>query len=290
MIKRFFEFLLTFLFFVNFSFSQDKIDDKVNSENKKVTVISLSPAITETLFYFGYGENIIGRTDYCTYPSEAKQISSMGSMFSPNVEKIVYIKPDYIIFQSHYDKRLKKQVEDMGLKTLTLETPTSIKEILEDYAIILSIFNVDLDKNEKFIAIKRNIEMLIENGKKIKNRPKIYYSLGSGHVEYTAGKGSFIDDAINIVGGKNIVEDSGWTYPLEALIVKQPDIIIISKVKYEAMLSNSKYNQLEALKDSERVIIAEEDEITISTPRLLLITLNKIQKAILDFNYRNNRE
>lgn len=276
---KIFKYLLTFLFFLNCVFGV---------ENKPhIKVISLAPAVTETLFYFGYEDSLLGRTDYCNFPQEVTEIESMGSMFSPNIEKIVYLKPDYLIFQSHYDKRLKKQVENMGLKTLAFPTPKSIDEILIQYAAILSIFNEAPDKNSKLNEIKANIEMIKENGKKIKTQPTVYYSLGSGHVEYTTGKGSFIDDAITLAGGRNIVEDSGWSYPLEALIAKQPDIIIISRDKYSAMISNKKYDQLEALKNKKRVIFIEEDEITTATPRLLLLTLNKIQKGILDFDSIN---
>lgn len=276
---RVFKYLLTFLFFLNCAFG---------AENKpQIKVISLAPAVTETLFYFGYGDNLLGRTDYCSFPQESARIESMGSMFSPNIEKIVYLKPDYLIFQSHFDKRLKKQVEDMGLMTLAFPTPKSIDEILTQYAAILSIFNEVPDKNLKFSEIKDNIEMIKNNSKKIERKPTVYYSLGSGHIEYTSGKGSFIDDAITLAGGRNIVDDEGWSYPLEALIAKQPDIIIISKEKYNAMVNNKKYEQLEALKNEKRVIFIEDDEITTATPRLLLKTLNKIQKGILDFNSIN---
>lgn len=254
---------------------------KIEAKNR---IISVSPAITETLFYFGYGDNIVGRTMYCNYPEESKQIETIGNMMNPNFEKMIFLNPDIVIFQSHYDIRLKRQLEEMKVKTLILPTPKNIKNILENYKIILNIFGNEKTAIDKLKILEQNIKNIEENSNKITKKPKIYYSLGSGHIEYTAGKESFIDDVIRISGGVNLVKEKGWSYPLEALIYEQPDYIITSKKNYDEMIKASKYKDLKALHNMKQIIFLEEDEITIPTPRMILTSLNIIQKAILEFS------
>lgn len=262
----------------------------VKNKNDINSIVSLSPSITETLFFYGYGDRLIGRTDYCITPNEAKNIPSMGSMTNPNVEMIFFENPKYIIGQTHVNIAREKMFRSIGIEVLTLKTPKTVKEILDGHKFIVS--NLEKNSEEKVLIAKLNeikeieeiVKKIMEKSKEIKKRPKIYYSLGGGNTEYTSGKGSFIDDIITIAGGDNIVKEKGWSFSLEGLIYSQPDIIILSKSRYNAMVKDSKYSELEALKDKKRIIFAEEEEITLPTPKLLIETLPRIQRAILDYN------
>lgn len=283
--------ILLFLLFFNYSMvlSSQRINSiKVENKQENKRIISLSPSITETLFYFGYGDNVIGRTDYCITPEEAKKIPSMGTMFAPNMERILLGNPQYIIEQTHFDRARERIFNSIGIKTLPLKTPKTIEDIIESYRKIIYFLENDALEIEEKIASLKKIEKFVEEirvqGKNLKNRPKVYYSLGGGHTEYTAGKDSFIDEIITLAGGDNIVKEIGWTYSLEGLLYNQPDIIILSKKRYYAMINDNKYKDLVALKNERRVILIEEDEITLPTPRLLLETLDKIQKGILEYN------
>ncbi|MGL5542721.1 MAG: helical backbone metal receptor [Fusobacteriaceae bacterium] len=252
----------------------------------KKRVVSVSPAVTETIYYFGYGDTLLARTDYCQYPEEVKEIQSIGNMFNPNLEKIVYQKPDYVIFQSHFDGRTVRQMEKMGIKVLGMESPKNIREIFQRFEKILNIYPEDEKKiqgEKRLKELKEKIEKIIVKGKSQKKSPKIFFYLGSGHLEYTAGKDTFIDDIIEKSGGSNIVKEKGWTYPLEALLIDNPDYIIASRRKWEEMKNSSRYKNLTAVKE-EKVILLEEEIINLPTPRALIMGLESVQKAVLEFN------
>jgi len=48
----------------------------------------------------------VGRTDFCDYPEEAKNIESIGNIDQPNVEKIVELQPDVVIASSIFTKEM----------------------------------------------------------------------------------------------------------------------------------------------------------------------------------------
>ena len=60
---------------------------KVDNQNQGF--ISLSPAITETIFALQVQDQLIGRSDYCLYPEDAKSLPSFGTALTPNWEQIV---------------------------------------------------------------------------------------------------------------------------------------------------------------------------------------------------------
>lgn len=251
-------------------------------------IISISPGITSSMIYLGYGDKVVGVTDYDRNIISLKESKSVGSMFSPNVEKIVYMKPDYVIFQSHYEKRLVSQLEKMGIGTLKLESPKNIEDILLSLEKIISIFPEDFSKERaelKLAKLKSEVEERKKIGQGIEKRPKIFFFLGFGHHIYTAGRETFIDDIIAAAGGVNIVEEKGWSYPLEALIVQDPDYILTSSHKWENIKKDSRFARLSAVREN-KVILIDDNLITLPTPDTLTKGLEIIQKAVLDFNLR----
>ena len=63
----------------------------------KQRLVSLSPAITETLFAIGAGPELVGVSDYCNYPEQAKKLPRTGTALTPGYEAIVRLKPSLIL-------------------------------------------------------------------------------------------------------------------------------------------------------------------------------------------------
>lgn len=66
-------------------------------ELQQARVVSLSPAITESLFAIGAGDSLVGRTDYCHFPRAAGAIPSVGAGLSPDLEAIARMRPSLIL-------------------------------------------------------------------------------------------------------------------------------------------------------------------------------------------------
>ncbi len=63
----------------------------------KPRIVSLAPNVTEILFALGLGENIVGVTDLCDYPPEAKSIKRVSGFGTPNIETLLAVSPDIVI-------------------------------------------------------------------------------------------------------------------------------------------------------------------------------------------------
>lgn len=62
-------------------------------------IISLSPAITETLFALGAGDDVVGISDYVDWPAEAVSRPKVGSFLTPDYEAIIRLKPTLVIHE-----------------------------------------------------------------------------------------------------------------------------------------------------------------------------------------------
>lgn len=60
-------------------------------------IVSLSPALTETLFALGLGAQVVAVSDYCHEPSSVEDLPRVGSMFTPRLEAIVVARPTAIV-------------------------------------------------------------------------------------------------------------------------------------------------------------------------------------------------
>ncbi len=60
-------------------------------------ILSLSPALTETLFALDLGQRVVGVSDHCREPRAVERLARVGSVFTPRYEAIVAARPTIIL-------------------------------------------------------------------------------------------------------------------------------------------------------------------------------------------------
>lgn len=234
------------------------------------TIVSLAPSVTETLFAIGAGDMIKGRTQYCTYPSATKSITDVGTMKDPSTEVVVSLAPDLVIAATHYKEEVLNQFTKAGINVVAKNSPNTLEEMY-DYTLKMGAI---VGKNYEARALVSTMKAKVETTKmftsRIKNKPKVYYVVGTGQSgEYTAGKDTFIADVIKVTGGINVANDvTGWKYSLEKLIDNNPDIIFGPASGYNTMTSSPNYANLKAIKNK-KYITVNKDIFSRPSPRLI---------------------
>jgi iron complex transport system substrate-binding protein len=210
---------------------KDSYEREIVLKKKPTRVISLAPNVTEIIFALDAGKLLVGRTEYCDYPEDAKKIPSVGGLNNPSIESILKLKPDIVIASTHFQKNDLETLEKLNI-------PVYIGVLRNDYTEVYSLIeNIGtiLDRKKEAAAVLKNMKGKISDVEKITKtfpkKNKIYYMISFGEEgDYTAGKDSYISFLIKKAGGINIADDViGWQYTLEALFKNDPDIIICSK-------------------------------------------------------------
>lgn len=275
------------------SFPREVIDDfgqKVIITKRPERIISLSPANTEILFAIGAGDKVVGVTKYCDFPPRAKKIDKVGGFTTPNIEAILDKKPDLVVASYGNGEENIKRLQELGLTVLSLY-PKSVEDILEDIKLVGEATGYEKEAAKLVEELRRKIDSVKKEGDKIpeEKRPRVLYLVWYPEL-WTAGKGTFANDLIEMAGGKNIASDiQGWKIISKEVVVdRDPEIVFCSgmgknsAILKEKILKDADLQKISALKNN-RVYTISSDIVERPGPRIVN-GLEKMREYLSSFS------
>ena len=228
----------------------DSFGKEVTLEKEPEKVISVAPNITEIIFKLGAEDKLVGRTDYCDYPEEVNEVESIGTLRTPDIEKIISLEPDIVITSTHFNEENSKKLEDAGIIVISLYEENDVNGV---YTMIETLGKA-LNKAEKANEIVEEMKNTIDEVKSTViglEEPSVYYVVSYGESgDFSAPENTFVGGLIKIAGGKDIVPASdNWSFSLEALLEADPDIIIVRDGEKDKFMSTEGYKELTAVKE-----------------------------------------
>ena len=218
-------------------------------------IISLAPSVTEMLFAIGAGTQVVGVTQFCDFPAEAKQKTKVGYT-NPNLESLVALDPDLIVAPQEFLKPdLIGKLEQLKIPVFILADRT-----VEDVFAHIQTLGRMLDRSTEATALGMDLRQHIA---RIKARTqsavpvRVLYVLNSEPL-ITVGPGSFIDQLIGLAGGVNVAAKSVTAYPrlsMEVVLQENPDILIFPTGEAEGISESEqqawrKWSTLAAVKQN----------------------------------------
>jgi len=248
----------------------DGMGREVTIESEPMTIVTMAPSMTETIYALGLGDRLVGRTDYCNYPEAALSVGSIGSLREPNLEAIIALNPDLILMSTHASEEVLAKLDEAGLKTAVLTAQESFDGIYEIVNQTAMLFNVADKATELVSAMQADVTTVLELVKDVEKK-SVYYVVGFGEYgDYTATGDTFIHEMLEMAGGTNIAADGeSWSYNLETIIEKDPEYIICSELSdTKATLEQTEgYMELTAIKEG-RLVEINQDLLSRQGPRL----------------------
>lgn len=229
----------------------DSFGKEVTLETEPMHVISVAPSVTEMIYAIGAEDKLVGRTDYCDYPEEASKIESIGSLTTPDLEKMISLEPDLVITSTHFDEENGAKLEQAGIPVIGLYEEFDVNGVY----VQLETLGLALNRQEQATEVVDEMKAKISDVQaKIEGleAPSVYYVVGYGEYgDYSAPENTFVGQMIKLAGGKNIVPASdSWSYSLEALLEADPDIILVRNGEKDSFMTAEGYNELTAVKEN----------------------------------------
>jgi len=194
-------------------------------------IVSLIPSNTEILFGLGLNDEIVGVTDNDDYPVEATKKDKVGGI-DYNIEQIVALTPDIVFAHASGMVNSKGAIEQLEAAGVKVFVVADAKNFNETYTTIEQLGRATgkLEEAKKIVANMKakvaEVETKLEGVK-----PKKVFVESSDEPEiYTAGKGTFMNELLEMIHAENIAADSNNWFKIDAeqIIAKNPDVIVVA--------------------------------------------------------------
>jgi len=254
-------------------------------------IISLVPNVTEIVYALGAGSRVVAVSSYDTYPPEVTALPKVGALIDPNVERILSLKPDFVVVYGSQDD-LKQQLTTAGIQVFSYRhaglagITATIRELggrLGDQATAESLagrIERGIDGIRTRVAGRPRPRTLVVFGRERLSLRGMYVSGGIG----------FLNDMLGVAGGENVFADvktESVQASTEQIIARRPDVIIEARAANSAYPTGERgaelrvWNALGSIPAvrNQRVLFLFDDRIVIPGPRVVEGTL-EIARAL----------
>ena len=250
-------------------------------------LVSLSPAITETLYALGAEDRLIGVSRFCKYPPEATLKPKVGGRLDPNVEAIYKLKPDVVLIPAGAVDLIQK-LEPMGLRTLELPQNT-VQDVFETIQRLGTLCGRQTEADALVRSLKERLEKVRQkSGQKPARRALLVVgrNYASEQLEdvYITGQDGLCSALLQFAGGTNayVGRQAFPKISVEGILSLNPEVIVeITPTAGAEDLTPEKLRgpwlntlpQLEAVK-KERLVFLENEPPLLPSPSMVDWTEN----------------
>ncbi len=238
-------------------------------------IISLAPSITEILFALGLGDQVVGVTRFCQYPTAVSSITKVGGYSDPSYETIVALQPTLIVSLTEHEKA-RRQLAPFNINNITLNN-SSIEGIIDSIETVGAATNRLQNAQRLAKSLREEIKQITEKTSQLR-RPRILITVGRQPEDkqisdiFVAGNDEFYSQMITIAGGQNAYQGD-MAFPTlsgEGIINLNPDIIIdiIPNLNEQSITQLSILNQW---KESYDISATRNNQVHVLTDNYMVI-------------------
>ena len=235
-------------------------------------VISLAPGVTETIYALGAGGRLVGRDQMSDYPAAARQLPQVADFNGPFFEKVVALRPDFIIEQGEtYDAgRIELWQRKCGVPVALLQ-PKSVKEVQSGIEKIAAWLGVP----QKAAALTREFHLVGRDSRRGQSfvRWPAFIEIGRSPL-WSAGDDTLIGDVLSSAGLGNVAKIHGYKpFSAESLVQADPEFYVVTDAKPDVQRALRELRAVPALRGLKciqkgRVIVVPADWVLRPGPRL----------------------
>ena len=233
-------------------------------------IVSLIPSNTEILFALGLGENVVGVNDTDNYPQEVQAIQKIGGL-EYNLEMIISLQPDLVLAHESGMYGLGDgvaQLEAAGIPVFVVKNAVNFEETYETIEQIGQLTGRQTEAKEVNANIQKKLAVLQEKVKDVEPKT-VFVVVGADPEIYAVGKGTYMDEMLNVLNIQNAVTENGWpVYSAEDFVASNADIILTAyEPDIEAIKGNPIFATMKAVQLNQLLLI-DGDTTSRQGPRL----------------------
>jgi ABC-type Fe3+-hydroxamate transport system substrate-binding protein len=213
-------------------------------------VVSLNPTTTEIVFAIGAGRRLVGRSQWDSWPDSAKSVPSLGPAVGPNVEAVLGVHPDLVLLYANADDApAARRLREAGITVAAWrgDQIDQFKRVTRDIGALLG-------DSARAATVVDTVSATLDRVRAATSglpRPTVFM-LTWEHPVIAIGGGSFLNEIIDIAGGRNIYGDrteSSPTVSLEDVVNRDPDYILSSPITRDKLLVDPRWQAVRAVRE-----------------------------------------
>lgn len=200
------------------------------SQPQPQRLISTAPSITELLYTLGLGDRIVGVDRFSRYPPEAARKPSIGDYAAPNLETIAALKPTLVLIPVN-PVQLRQRLDALHLSVLELDQE-GLTKMFDSFLVVGRATGTTVQAQRLVDSTRQELDRIRARAAKAK-ATKVMFIVGRAPNGLdglmAVGRGSYLNELIEIAGGANIFSDASAGYvkvSLEEVLARNPDVII----------------------------------------------------------------
>ncbi len=183
-------------------------------------VVSLIPSTTENLFVLGFGESVVGVTDYCTSPAEKLvAMTRVGGPKKPNIEQIIALQPELVFANQEENSAATVEALTAAGIRVWLSFPQTIDDAIVELNNLSAIYHTDRTAMQI-----RTLQVAADTARSaVEYQQKVRYfcPIWQGEDNHetwwmTFNQQTYAHDVLAMFGGQNIFAERQRRYPLAA--------------------------------------------------------------------------
>lgn len=200
------------------------------AQTRPERIVSVVPALTETLFAIGAGDDVVGVGTFDTHPPEVATRPRVGGLLDPDMERIFALRPDLVVFHGSQQDQIE-QVTRAGIDAFTY-----VHGGVDDTLAVIRRLGARTDRTADAERLATSIEDrlgALRDRLAGRDRPQVLLVFGrepgSLRNVYASGGTGFLHDMLEAAGGENVFADlPRESLPLtsEAILRAAPDVIV----------------------------------------------------------------
>lgn len=245
-------------------------------------IVSLAPSITKSLYLLGAQDRLIAVSIFC--PPEASKKEKIGTVYEPDIEKIVSLSPDLIIAAKEGNTLPTVQtLVKLGLNVYVVDSANNYSDICASFLALGKVIGEESRAREVIESNSRKLSVIGTRLKKAE-KPTVFWQIGAQPI-FTASRNSFVNDFIELAGGTNIFSDLRERYPQisrEEVVKRDPDVIIMVSMGDVTLEEKAKWLEFGHLKAarSGRIFMLDDPLFTNPNPKSIADGVEIVSKLL----------
>jgi len=189
----------------------------------------LAPSLTETIYALGLEDRLVGDTEYCDYPPDAKKKTKVGGGIDPSLEVIASLHPDLVLVTKSFNRlETTQSLDRLGISSYATD-PHTVADIMSSVKTLADVLGVLEAGASVAEAMQRRLDDLEQRLSGLPPKRVLFVVWTQPLI--STGKNTFLADALRHAGAVSIV-DSSQDWPqvnLEEVARLQPDFLVFAE-------------------------------------------------------------